>query len=58
MKEVTLTVTLLGFCIERALWNTSTSDGVTFKQFISDNNGFISAEKLAKCMNPVMDLRQ
>ncbi len=31
------------------------SDGVTFKQFISDESGSISADKLAECMNPVMD---
>ena len=55
MKEVTLNITLHGFCIERALWKTAISDGVTFRQFISDDNGFISADKLAQCLNPVMD---
>jgi len=55
MKEVTLRITLLGFCIERALWETAIRDGVTFKQFISDESGSISAAKLAECMNPVMD---
>lgn len=55
MKEVTLNITLVGFCVERALWKTAISDGVTFKQFISDESGSISAAKLAECMNPVMD---
>lgn len=55
LKEVTLNIILVGFCIERALWKTAISDGVTFKQFISDDSGSISAVKLAECMNPVMD---
>ena len=55
MNEVTLNITLLGFCIERALWETATRDGVTFKQYISGDKGSVLAEKLAECMNPVMD---
>lgn len=55
MKEVVLSITLQNFCIERALWPSAKSDGITFRQFIADENGTISNEKLAACMNPVMD---
>jgi len=55
MKSVTLSITLKDFCIERALSEYSKSDGVTFRQFISDPSGAVDSQGLASCMNPVMD---
>ena len=52
-----LTILLEGFCIERALSDSSVHEPCSFRQML-DESGQISPTKLSECLNPVLDISQ
>lgn len=55
MQAATLTILLSNFCIERALSPYSKHNDQTFLEYVSGEDGAISAERLAACLDPRMD---
>ena len=52
-----LSITFKKFSIERALSSSSTYNGKTFKDLITDKDS-ISASKVAECLDPKFDMEQ